>query len=217
METLQKRRCFSFVLLSGLVLVTAGSSLASYAILGSVRSYETEPFAAQARVKQQALDQRSAILQQRLGFQRALEDCITRRMTDPTVVCPDINDIDSYREFIRTDADVSQSVHPAAPSLESKLSELTVRDRALVEQYAQRGFCSVTLAGKGLYTLCLELLEAQSGAASDVRGFLNERAARGLQRATVQPNALRDRIRQAQEALGHIFQGDGEQPHYQAR
>ncbi|MDD5469380.1 MAG: hypothetical protein PHO92_01080 [Candidatus Peribacteraceae bacterium] len=217
METCTKRRYLSLTLLSGLVLVTAGSSLASYAILGSVRSYETEPFAAQARVKQQALDQRSAILQQRLGFRRALEDCITRRMTDKTVVCPDINDIDSYRKFIRTDADVSQSLHRAAPSLESKLSELTARERALVEQYAQRGSCSATLAGRGLYTLCLELLEAQGGSASAVRGFLNDRAARGLQRAAAQPSALRDRIRQAQESLGQLFQRDAGQPHYQAR
>jgi len=212
MKTLKQRRSFPLALLSGLVLVTVASPLASYAILGSVRSYETEPFAAQAQARKTALQNRSAALQQRLGFERALDDCLEKRRTDSTLECPDINDIDSYRAFIRTEADVSQSGHAAAPSTESKLAALTTRDRALVEQSAQSGVCSTTLAGKGLYALCVELLEEQGGSA--IRGFLNDRAARGLKRAAVQPNTLRDRIRQAQDALGSLFKGSG---HYQAR
>lgn len=216
--TPRKRRTLTFAVLSALTLVTVSSSLASYTLLGSVRSYETEPFAAQSQAKKRALNNRSAILQQRLGFERALDDCVTKRMTDRTVECPDINDIDSYREFIRTDEDISQSVHKAAPSLQSKLANLTARERALVQQYSQRGSCPTALAGKGLYTLCVEMLKDSGSDTSNIRGFLNDRATSGLERSASQKNTLRDRIRQAQESLSQLFQkGEGDQVHYQAQ
>ena len=186
-KRLPSRRFVVAALSLAVVVVPAAST----ALFGSLLWSDTNPFAVQSRVRERAANNRDNIREQRRAYERALDFCREERIrTGEDIQCPDINDVDSYREFI------GNPQYGAAPSaLQEVDADLDARDRALLEQYLQQGKCPARLAARGLYTRCVERL-GDADRASVVGGFLNDRAVRKMNEAMERARSLRSRLEQ---------------------
>jgi hypothetical protein len=206
-----KQHSTSFGIIAALAVGAVLSPMASYTLLGSVGDYQENPFAAHADAKRSALRMRGRMQLQQRAFKESMDACAEeRRVTGEDIKCADVNDTTSYQDEIRALRD--GSVSGSAPrTATSKLDDLSVRERAIVEQSAQSGSCSLRLAGQGLYRLCEELRRELGQDAQVFGGFMNDRAARGLREAAAHSATLRARIQQVQDAFhGSAPEGRGD-------
>ncbi len=203
---------FSFSVVATLAVGVVVSPLASYALLGSVTAqHQVNPFAVQAQVRRGAMGDRDALRQQQRAHKLAIDDCLNqRRVTGEEVPCADVNDASSYEDFTRALQGNVDQVVPTS-SIRRRIEALAPRDRALVEQAAANGECSLRLVGQGLYRYC-ELLRIELGQDATVfGGFQNDRAAQSVREGQSRTSILRARIQQVQDAMhGSAPEGRGD-------
>ncbi len=210
---------FSLVALTTVAVAAVLSPLASSAWLGSVRSVTDSPAELQTVSKQRAIELRRSVHLRQRAHKDAVDACVDERArTGEDITCPDINDPSTYRNSLRALTSDTTATRSRAPSLASKLNALTARDRAIVEQAAARGDCTLGLAGRGLYRLCQQMVREQGGVdTAAAAGFLNDRAARALQEASARSQSLRARIEQTRGVLEHSAAPEQSSGHYRAR
>ncbi len=134
----------SFVAASAMVVIAVPSS--------------TMPSQFGATVTAPSADMRAAGLIRRKAYETVLEKCKAMVTAGKEVDCPDINDVEGMRAFMKdVPASATGAVHAAAPL---KLSDIDDRERGLLRWYQRVGVCPLTLDEivDGLYDLCVSFV-----------------------------------------------------------
>ncbi|PIR53562.1 hypothetical protein COU76_00410 [Candidatus Peregrinibacteria bacterium CG10_big_fil_rev_8_21_14_0_10_49_10] len=138
------------------------------------------------------------------AYVRAVERCRDRLRTGEDIVCPDINDPDSFGfedpglTAVQTSVPVKQAVRSAAPAATVSVDrELTTAERELLRTNTRARYCSSAL-GAYLYSLCISIVgdklqEAPVGITNDNVKLHSEHA--------VPPTSLKLRLQMLDEAI----------------
>ncbi len=125
------------------------------------------------QIRPYANEHRSTYRIERRAFERALERCLDARRDDPTSACPDVNDLESYRNYLAPewmqDGFIVPQRHTAAPEEVEigsgtlvPVDSLTRGERVQLRQFTRLGVCPSSLKGTLLYEVCRRELGASA-------------------------------------------------------